>query len=409
MQSHRCAIAPRGLRSRVVAVACAAAASCATNAHADATFKVLHQFNGEEGCHPDGALAIGPKGRLYGTTSSGGPQGAGTLFELDGTGLTQVHSFRGPDGARPSGKVIVDAAGAIYGATFAGGDNDLGVVYRFDPARGNLVVLHSFAGGAEGANPLAGLARDRDGTLYGTTSRGGGTDCDIGGGIMGCGTVFKLDAASGTLTTLHVFQDGSGIYPQWEPTIAGNLLLATVTQTSTTLPHGGTGYPLEMNKADGSGYELHDIDGLGYGYNSGLARAGFDAWGVVSATLPGEDSHSGGGIYKMGIDGSDLYDMVFVFPEDGVHGSQPVGTLVGDPARGVLYGVTYTGGSPMGGWGTVFAYNTKRLKLTTLHAFIPIDGTYPRAGLAMASDGSLYGVNDSGGIDGCGTVYRVVP
>ncbi len=34
-------------------------------------------------------------------------------------------------------------------------------------------VLYSFAGGADGANPLAGLVRDAAGNLYGTTYDGG--------------------------------------------------------------------------------------------------------------------------------------------------------------------------------------------------------------------------------------------
>ena len=34
-------------------------------------------------------------------------------------------------------------------------------------------VLHSFTGGADGSNPLAGVAMDRGGNLYGTASLGG--------------------------------------------------------------------------------------------------------------------------------------------------------------------------------------------------------------------------------------------
>jgi uncharacterized repeat protein (TIGR03803 family) len=44
-------------------------------------------------------------------------------------------------------------------------------------------VLHSFAGGSDGADPEAGLIADRAGNLYGTTENGGASNI---------GVVFKL-------------------------------------------------------------------------------------------------------------------------------------------------------------------------------------------------------------------------
>ena len=50
-------------------------------------------------------------------------------------------------------------------------------------------VLYSFKGGADGEYPLSDLILYGDGNLYGTTSLGGtGTACGSGG----CGTVFEL-------------------------------------------------------------------------------------------------------------------------------------------------------------------------------------------------------------------------
>jgi uncharacterized repeat protein (TIGR03803 family) len=55
-------------------------------------------------------------------------------------------------------------------------------VFKLDPT-GVLTVLHIFTGGTDGSQPTAGLIRDADGNLYGTTFQGG---------AFGWGTVFKL-------------------------------------------------------------------------------------------------------------------------------------------------------------------------------------------------------------------------
>src|SRR5947207_9523235 len=71
---------------------------------------------------------------------------------------------------------------------------------KIDPL-GNLTVLHSFNGQAEGGMPLGRLLADSQGNLYGMTGFGGDPTCD-------CGTVFKL-APDGTLTVLHSFHGGT--------------------------------------------------------------------------------------------------------------------------------------------------------------------------------------------------------
>src|SRR6185436_11977928 len=121
---------------RALAAACAAAALGAAAAAAQAaSFEVLHRFNHADGCYPDGALALAPDGRLYGTTSWYGPHaGGGTVFALDGTTYTVLYNFSGVDGREPLGKLAVDRSGIIYGTTYVGGLYDMGVVYRLDPA-----------------------------------------------------------------------------------------------------------------------------------------------------------------------------------------------------------------------------------------------------------------------------------
>jgi uncharacterized repeat protein (TIGR03803 family) len=70
-------------------------------------------------------------------------------------------------------------------------------VFKLDKT-GKVTVLYAFTGGAGGSSPYAGLVRDPEGNLFGTTYYGGKVDCFP---EEGCGVVFKLDKA-GRLTVL---------------------------------------------------------------------------------------------------------------------------------------------------------------------------------------------------------------
>src|SRR5690349_12982586 len=62
-------------------------------------------------------------------------------------------------------------------------------------------VLHSFAGGSDGAHPQARLI-DVKGVLYGTTAEGGGSGCKDN---VGCGTVYTITTA-GSENVLYSFR-----------------------------------------------------------------------------------------------------------------------------------------------------------------------------------------------------------
>ena len=84
----------------------------------------------------------------------------------------------GTDGALPMGGVILDANGNLFGTTFEGGAaGNFGTVYELAPQAGGKVVtetiLYAFGGGSDGAAPAAGLLEDAQGNLYGTTEAGG--------------------------------------------------------------------------------------------------------------------------------------------------------------------------------------------------------------------------------------------
>lgn len=149
---------------------------------------VLYEFkNGDDGATPYGGLIADKSGNLYGTTTAGGTSGDGIVFKL-GTKETVLYAFKGGnDGAAPSGGLIADKTGNLYGTTYSGGASGLGTVFALAP-NGKEQVLHTFAGGSDGANPASALIADSKGNLYGTTQHGGSTGC----GGAGCGTVFAI-------------------------------------------------------------------------------------------------------------------------------------------------------------------------------------------------------------------------
>lgn len=163
---------------------------------------VLYSFTGgTDGCRPSAGLVADHNGNLFGTTAGCGASGNGTVFEYSNTGQeTVLYSFKGGnDGTWPKAPLIVDAQGNLYGTT-SGGNVGCGTVFAVNKA-GREKVLHQFGSIAEdGCNSSAGLARDTQGNLYGTT---------LFGGKHGFGTVFEL-SPSGDETILYNFGPGPG-------------------------------------------------------------------------------------------------------------------------------------------------------------------------------------------------------
>jgi uncharacterized repeat protein (TIGR03803 family) len=182
----------------------------------------LHSFTeGEDGGNPSASLIQDSAGNLYGTTALGGALGNGVVFKVETNGTeTVLHSFTGgADGAFPLAGLIQDSAGNFYGTTEFGGAAGQGVVFKLDTT-GAETVLYTFTGGADGGNPVAGLVLDSAGNFYGTTVVGGSAM-----GPAGHGVVFELDA-TGAETVLHTFaggEDGSQPMAGLIRDLAGNL------------------------------------------------------------------------------------------------------------------------------------------------------------------------------------------
>ncbi len=233
---------------------------------------VLYTFcsasNCMDGGGPEADLVLDTQGNLYGTTRFGGgsactPYGCGTVFKLDTTGKeTVLYSFTGTggDGRTPSAGVVQDTQGNLYGATSEGGDlactegyNGCGTVFKVDTT-GKETVLYSFTGKPDGAGPYAGLVRDAEGNLCGTTNSGGANSE---------GTVFKVDT-TGKETVLYSFCPVSKCPDGAQPT-AGLVQDAQGNLYGTT-DLGGATYYGAVFKVDTTGHEtvLYSFCPAGY-------------------------------------------------------------------------------------------------------------------------------------------------
>lgn len=301
-------------------------------------------------------------GALYGTTLYGGTTnancalGCGTVFRVAMSGAERVvYRFRGgPDGAAPQAGVVVD--GLLYGTTSAGGGGaacggGCGTIFRVSAAGKSEARLHDFAGGADGAGPVASLLR-AGGTLYGTTQYGGRTTplCP-----RGCGTAFSIGLGGGE-RVIYRFRGGAdGANPIARLYAYGGHFFGTTQYGGRTTAFCATGC--------GTLFEL-----------------------------------SAAGVKKT------LY--AFRFSPASKDGAYPAAGVVA--LRGKLYGTTLGGGRYADG--TVFEVDPSSGAERVVHAFAccatSTDGQYPVADL-IALNGNLYGTTRSGGVSGNGTVFEI--
>jgi uncharacterized repeat protein (TIGR03803 family) len=154
------------------------------------TETILYNFTLDFGSYPqpDG-VAIDGSGNLYGATIQGGEYGVGTVYKLTPTAgywnRTVLRTFTGGgDGAYPYGGLTIGPTGILYGTASSGGLYGLGTVYKLvqgTNGRWNETLLHTFRG-SEGSGPFAGVLLDQLGNLYGIAS----------GGTYGFGVAFQI-------------------------------------------------------------------------------------------------------------------------------------------------------------------------------------------------------------------------
>jgi uncharacterized repeat protein (TIGR03803 family) len=378
----------------------------ATPLAAAQTFSVIHTFTGTtDGQGPLAGFVIDGSGNLYGTATGGGTSWKGVVFKLAPSGAeTVLHNFTGgSDGEDPEGQLVMDKLGNLYGTTNSGGPSNAGTV--FEVSKGKEKVLYAFTGGADGGSPVAGLTFDKAGNLYGTTTAGGAS---------GNGAVFKLAvpvAAGGPWKQSVLYSFGSGT--DGAIPVAGVAMDASGDLYGTTSAGGtygyGTVYELKRSTPQWTETILHEF---ALENDGGVPYAGLvlDSKGNLygAASDGGGGGASGGGtVFEVtrGVGGW-TFNVIYSLPGWGISGT--FRNLLVQPGK--IYATTHCDGNYSAGTvyeltlaGGVWTYDL-------LYDFTGAsDGHFSFSNLVADKEGNLYGTTTEGGADGSGTAFKITP
>jgi uncharacterized repeat protein (TIGR03803 family) len=333
------------------------------------TESVLYEFQYATGNVPGSMVADPSTGALYGTTSKGGANGTGVIFQ-----------FLPPTSGNPSGSYsaiynfasnetteaqLLAASGTVYalfddGGTGCGGVGCGEVIALTPPSASGpwtISVLHQFTGGAGGSYPSGSLAMDNQGALYGVVSSGG-TGCAKQGG---CGAVFKLTppATPGQAWAYSVTYNFKGGADTAFP--AGGVFFDS---------HGDL-YGSAHFDQDGRKeaiYELMPSEGSGW-TETIIYRFYINSQSCGGAILSAIDAN--GALYGFGTSSSCVDYVVQLAPS---------------------------------------ASDSSIWVKTNMHSFPTSGGGIrPNAGLSVDADANIYGTTEQGGTNGDGMVYRLQP
>lgn len=434
----------RGLRAPVAALTMTGLSALTLPATAS-TATPIYEFHGTfDGGTPEGGLIMGKDGVIYGTTDRGGGtiRNAGVVFSLtppnvEGGTWTRKILYRfsgGKDGGYPLG-LVLDKSGNLFGYAFDS-TSGYGSVFLLEKPATDVSwryrLLYEFKGGTDGAYPN-GLSLMPDGTLVGSTSRGGIGKCYLPGDDFssGCGVVFQLKppAKAGSPWTeilLHSFMGGTdGAVPNGSPLLRNGVLWGVTVQ-------GGTGKctDLSTGRAAGCGtvYKLANTSPSGWAATTPFSFQGGSSGWCPAGGLAADSAGLFYGVAACGGDGSSLYGKGLVYrltpsgdgfsmavlhtftgPSDGY---SPKGGLIVTGTGNAVYGTTYLGPDGLSR-GTVFLLRQRpagsgQWVEYVIGRFTDPVGVYPSGAIVRDRLNAIYGVTLQGGRYNQGTVFKVV-
>lgn len=277
----------------------------------------------------------------------------------------------------------------IYGVNYAGGINDGGGLFSYDVNTNTFSVLHYFnttrgAGKYPIRKPI--YVGGNSPVMYGAT---------VLGGKYGYGTIYKFDVNTSYMTTIHEFGNTSG-------SMTGNEING-ITPGDLIQASNGSLYGITLGPDNGGTYgtiftfntasNIHNIIHTSSSAGGNLLEVAGNLWYVKPYSGQGE-------ICKMNLT-TNVTSSIHTF--SGTEGSRPSALTLG--SDGLIYGATYT--SSLGsGDAVIYSLNPSTNAFSVLFNLVEsIEGTHIETPF-FEDSGYFYGMTDTGGANGLGTVFR---
>ncbi|MBU2650847.1 MAG: T9SS type A sorting domain-containing protein, partial [Bacteroidetes bacterium] len=257
----------------------------------------------------------------------------------------------------------------------------------------SITKLADFYGEDYGRYPYGSLTLGPGGTLFGQT---------YSGGVYNDGIMFEYNTSTMTFTKRFDFRQADEGAMNF-----GSLLLGTdgwVYGTTAEGGHSEAGTIYRINPADHTFESLYKFDIFTYGGipGTGLMQAGD---GYFYGVTPFGGSVNAGVIYRF-----DAISKVVTVLEDLItpsEGYRPAGPPV-QTSDGLLYGLTYEGGSMSDG--ALYRFNLSNSTYSKQADFQDAaSGSRPDGSLVEAANGKLYAIARQGGQFTYGTLFEYDP
>jgi len=405
-------------------------APCGASAH-KYKYHELYAFCSQANC-PDGSLpyaglTMDQAGNLYGTTTGGGANASGTVFELVHEGPKKwkqrtLYDFCSEanctDGALPLSNLILDTSGNLYGTAASRGAHNSGVVFKLDPnasgKRWRYTDLYDFCtipagdGGCEdGWAPSGNLTYegadtgapyDGNAPLYGATRYGG----DDG---LGFGVVFKLnpgkkDSPESVVSALcRQTNCADGAQPWGGVIMSGGVLYGTTKGGGSNQPvPSGVVFRMTTKGKIAVLYTFCPNGGLCLDGATPMSPLLTDLAGNLVGTTYYGGANDAGTVFQIS-GGSETVLHDFCSEENCADSKNPTAGLIMDPS-GHMYG---TGSGYNGASGTVFQLDGS----TERDIYEFCCGHVVTAGVNRDTSGNLFGVSYNGGNNNSGSVFEL--